>query len=826
MARICLKKKKGKGKMNHRFTPKAQNVLNRTLSLAGGMGHTYIGSEHLLLSLLSEEDSVAGRFLESHGLTEEKVRTAISDFAGVGGPVSVTPKDMTPRTKHIIEASAAVALRTGAGFIGTEHLLFATVTEKESVAFRLLGSLGIRPDEIAEELSAFFENTDAARKSLPRNRKYTSPLTSGSPLNLYGRDLTARAAEGKNDPLIGREEETERVIRILSRRTKNNPCLIGEPGVGKTAVAEGLAARIAEGNVPENLKNKCVILLDLSAMIAGAKYRGEFEDRLKSVLKEVEKNDRIILFIDEVHVIVGAGAAEGAVDAANILKPALARGELQMIGATTLREYRAHIEKDSALARRFQPVLIGEPNEEETVKILEGLKDRYEAHHKLKISDEAIRAAVRLSVRYMSDRFLPDKAIDLLDEAASALRVKRSTRPPAVGLAEKQLCALSEKKLSAIKAQDFERAAALRDEEAGLRLALEQTEKAWETQEANEEDTVEAEHVAEVVTRHTGIPLNTLTESEEAKLARLEEVLQKSVIGQEEAVSTVARAVRRSRLGLRNPKRPVGSFLFLGPTGVGKTALSRTLAEVLFGGEDALIRLDMSEYMERHSVSKLIGSPPGYIGYDEGGQLTERIRRRPYAVVLFDEIEKAHPDITNILLQVMEDGALTDSQGRRVDFSNAIIILTSNAGAREMEEARPLGFTADAASVAHRVTEAAMKNAFRPEFLNRLDEIVHFRTLSEEDLKKIASLMLSELAQRAAESGLTLIFEENLCELLVKESYQPSFGARPLRRTITRLVEDALSGELLSGRIRRDEPLYIGARDGTVVFRQKEKTTC
>lgn len=804
--------------MNRSFTPKAQNVLNRTPTLAGGMGHTYIGSEHLLLSLSAEEESVAMRFLESHGLTEEKIRTAITEFAGVGTPVTVTPRDMTPRTKHIIESSAVAALRTGGGYIGTEHLLYALTEEKDAVAFRLLTSLGVRVGELTEELSAFFESTDTARKNPPQSRKYTSPFESGSPLRLYGRDLTGRAAEGKNDPLIGREEETERVIRILSRRTKNNPCLIGEPGVGKTAVAEGLAARIAEGNVPENLRDKCVILLDISAMIAGAKYRGEFEDRLKSVLKEIEKNGKVILFVDEVHIIVGAGAAEGAVDAANILKPALARGELQMIGATTLREYRTHIEKDSALARRFQPVLIGEPSEEETVRILEGLKDRYEAHHRLKISDEAIRAAVRLSVRYMSDRFLPDKAIDLLDEAAAALRVKKSSLSPSLYRVEKRLGEISESKLCAIKMQDFEKAAALRDEETSLRLLLEE-ETAPKEETA---DTVLASHIAEAVTRHTGIPQGALTESEEAKLARLEEVLHKSIVGQDEAVSTVARAVRRSRLGLKNPKRPVGSFLFLGPTGVGKTALSRTLAEVLFGGEEALIRLDMSEYMERHSVSKLIGSPPGYIGYDEGGQLTERIRRRPYAVVLFDEMEKAHPDVANILLQIMEDGVLTDAQGRKADFSNAIIILTSNAGAREVEEARPLGFTATSGDVADRVTEAAVKNAFRPEFLNRLDEIVHFRPLNREDLKKIASLMLEEVGKRAAESGLTLIFEEGLTDLLVKEGYRPAFGARPLRRAITHLVEDALSGELLYGRIKKEAPLYIGASDGKVTFRQKE----
>ncbi len=807
--------------MEHRFTKRAEGALNNSLQLASGLGHTYIGSEHLLLALAKEKDSLAAFFLEGHGLSGEKIENAIADFAGTGTKTEITVKDMTPRTRRIIELSGKTADTFHASSIGTEHILLSLLGERESVAVRLLSSLGIAVSDLEGELIAFLETAAGKGKGGQGGKKYDSPISTGSVLLSYGKDLTLAAFEGKNDPLINREGELSRVIQILSRRTKNNPCLIGEPGVGKSAIAEGLALKIALGEVPDGLKGKALLQLDISAMIAGAKYRGEFEDRLKSVIKEASENKKIILFIDELHMIVGAGAAEGAVDAANILKPALARGELQVLGATTHKEYRQRIEKDSALERRFQPVLVAEPSETESVAILKGLKEKYEAHHRLSITDEAIEAAVRLSARYITDRFLPDKAIDLLDEAASSLRVSKSAPSSSLLSLEKRLAEIREGKLLAVKAQRFERAAALRSEEREIKALCEQERKKEKENAEKREGTVLASHVAEVVTRHTGIPLSSLEKSESERLYLLEDALKARVIGQDEAVHTVAQAIRRSRLGLKNPRRPIGSFLFIGPTGVGKTELSLALASLLFDKKEALIRLDMSEYMERHSVSRLIGSPPGYVGYEEGGQLTELVRRRPYSVVLFDEIEKAHPDVFNLLLQITENGTLTDAQGRGVDFANTVIILTSNVGARESAEGKAVGFITSPALKKEEETKAALKATFRPELLNRLDEIVYFSPLDEEALEKIALLLLEDLRIRAKEGGLSLDFSPSVSTLLVKESKDiAQYGARPLRRTLRRLVEDPFSLALLSGKISADLPIICTEKNGEICFLQ------
>ena len=812
--------------MNNRFTQKAQNTLNNALRFAAEMGHTYVGSEHLLLALLCEKESVAAKVLTAKGLTPEGLREEVAAVSGLGSGSKVSPADMTPRTKRIIEGSAMEAVRGGQSYIGTEHLLLSLLSERDSVGVKLLEEAGLSPTELRQEIAALLSGagsgSEGGKAARPREQK--GSLADTPTLASYGRDLTAMAREGKIDPIIGRDKETERVIQILSRRQKNNPCLIGEPGVGKTAVVEGLAQRIADGAVPETLRDKTIVTLDIPGMVAGAKYRGEFEERLKSVMEEVVKNPAIILFIDEIHTIVGAGAAEGAVDAANILKPALARGEMQVIGATTIQEYRKNIEKDAALERRFQSVTVGEPTSEETVLILKGLRDKYEAHHKLKISDAAIDAAVNLSARYISDRFLPDKAIDLLDEAASRLRISAHTSPPDLKETEARLAAITGEKEEAISSQDFERAAKLRDEEKSLREQYEQAKKSWQDSVSDKSLTVEEGDIADVVTQWTGIPVNRLLEEESERLLHLDEHLKKRVIGQDAAVDAVARAIRRGRMGLKDPKRPIGSFIFLGPTGVGKTELCKALAELLFGDANAMIRLDMSEYMEKHSVSKLIGSPPGYVGFEEGGQLTEKIRRKPYSVVLFDEIEKAHPDVFNVLLQVLEDGILTDSQGRRVDFKNAILILTSNVGAAAMTTTRKtLGF-ADASDTANdkqstdaRVMEA-LKSTFRPEFLNRIDDIIIFNKLTEENIRTIAGLMLREVGKRIEQLGIAITFEESVAALMAAEGFDPVYGARPLRRAIVRLVEDAFSGAMLEGRFQAGDAVTAKAENGAVVF--------
>ena len=810
---------------NNKFTQKAQNTLNHALTAARELGHTYIGSEHLLLGLLCESDSIAARLLAARGADASRVRKSIVDIAGEGSPSYVTPADMTPRAKKIIEGSAAESQRNGNRYIGTEHLLSSLLSERDCVGVRFLEAEGIPAAELKGDLSAYLRApTERTRKADPRSGEEKLRIKGAPALSSYGRDLTEAAREGRLDPIIGRRGETERVIQILSRRSKNNPCLIGEPGVGKTAVAEGLAQRIADGNVPDTLEEKRIITLDIPSMIAGAKYRGEFEERMKNVMDEVSKNPDIILFIDELHVIIGAGAAEGAVDAANILKPALARGEIQIIGATTIGEYRSHIEKDAALERRFQAVTVGEPSARETEEILRGLRDKYEAHHRLKIEDSAIDAAIRLSVRYIPDRYLPDKAIDLIDEAASRVRINALAPPPDVKETEDELKVLAKEKEDAILSQDFERAAALRDRESAVRRRLCAKKKEKGVSENDVPLCVTDADVAEVVTAWTGIPVHRMPENEGRRLLNLEEDLSRFVIGQDRAIEAVAKAIRRGRSGLKDPRRPIGSFLFLGQTGVGKTELARALAACVFGSERAMIRLDMSEYMEKHSVSRLIGSPPGYVGYDEGGQLTEALRRRPYTVVLFDEIEKAHPDVFNLLLQMLEDGSLTDSRGHRVDLSNTVIVMTSNIGAASKESPRVMGFSEGGNEYEKKARDAqllsALKREFRPEFLNRVDDMIFFDPSAKNDLSRIAQKLLYEVADRAKRLGITLEFSPDVPVLLTEKSYSPSYGARPLRRAVTRLVEDPLSSELLEGHFVSGDTVRAEAVGDSVRFKK------
>ena len=814
--------------MTNRFTRKAQNALNHALIAARSFGHSYVGSEHLLVGLASDSESVSARILAAKGATRAKIIDTITTAIGTGTPTDVTAADLTPRTKQIIEMSAYTSTRLGHSYIGTEHLLLSLLEETDCVALRVLEALGVSATDLKNSLLSYLDGvkpTAPVDKAARTQARADGALRDCPTLASYGRNLTALAKEGKLDPIIGRDAETERVIQILARRQKNNPCLIGEPGVGKTAVVEGLAKRIADGNIPEMLRNKTIVTVDIPSMIAGAKYRGEVEERLKTVMAEVAKRPDIILFIDEIHTLVGAGAAEGALDAANILKPALSRGEMQLIGATTIAEYRKNIEKDAALERRFQSVMVGEPSPEDAVRILRGLRDRYEAHHKLKISDDAIEAAVSLSARYINDRYLPDKAIDLMDEAASRLRISRYTSPPDVKALEARVDTLCREKEEAIKAQDFEAAARLRDEEQALRDELRRETTAWQENRRDAALTVTREDIADIVTAWTGIPVRQMESEESKKLLHLDKILKEHIIGQPEAVDAVAKAIRRGRMGLKDPKRPLGSFLFLGPTGVGKTELCRALALVMFGDRNAIIRVDMSEYMEMHSVSRLIGSPPGYVGYDEGGQLTEKIRRKPYSVVLFDEVEKAHPDVLNILLQILDDGMLTDAQGRRVDFKNTVIILTSNIGASAItEKAKSLGFTA-AATDEKAAMEAnvmqALKSAFRPEFLNRLDEIIVFNRLTDADIRKIASLLLAELGERICGIGVEIEFDPSLVAYVAEKGFDPIYGARPLRRAITSLVEDSFSEAMLEGRIAAGDRILAKAIEGKVLFEKQ-----
>jgi len=803
------------------FTENAQNVLRAAQETAREQGFNYVGTEHVLLGILSSKDSTITKLLNQAGITAEKVNDFIQQVIGQGDFAFTEEFGWTARTKRVLEISVMEAKRLGQNYVGTEHILLALLREKEGVAANIITSLCGNVDELRQKVldqMGDSKNGTGAKKADGNSETPT--------LAQYGRDLTEAAKNSELDPVIGRTNEIERIIQILSRRTKNNPILIGEPGVGKSAVVEGLAQEIVKGNIPEMLKGKRVVTLDLVGMLAGAKYRGDFEERLKAAMEEIKKAGNVILFIDEIHNLVGAGAAEGAIDAGNILKPMLARGEMQTIGATTLDEYRKHFEKDAALARRFQPITVGEPSAEEAEQILFGLRDKYEAHHKVSISDEAIKAAVSLSDRYISDRFLPDKAIDLVDEAASRVRITNLTAPPDMKKLEDRLVKLEKEKEEAISNQNFERAAQIRDDEQKLKQEMEEKKDEWKRSVSTEKLIVTEDDIANVVSSWKGIPVKKLTEDESERLLKLEEILHARVVGQEDAVSAVSRAVRRARAGLKDPKRPIGSFIFLGPTGVGKTELSKALAEAMFGDENAMVRIDMSEYMEKYSVSRLVGAPPGYVGYDEGGQLTEKIRRKPYAVVLLDEIEKAHPDVFNILLQILEDGRLTDGKGKTVDFRNTIIIMTSNVGASNLMKQKTLGFNSNIEEAReyenmkeHMLEE--LKKTFRPEFLNRIDDIIVFRHLDEGNTKTIAGLMMNNVIKRLAERDIHLSVNDAVISYLAKEGFDSVYGARPLRRAIQRLVEDNLSEEMLAGKISLGDNVQADVQDGKLVFSKK-----
>ena len=801
-----------------RFTERAQKAILLAQEEAKRLRHNYVGTEHILLGLIAENDGIAARVLANVGVTLEKAREEVIKAVGQGN-YDVDIMGFTPRTKRIFELSFLQARNLGHNYVGTEHILLGLLEENEGVAVVVLKKLGVDTVALKENIISMLSD------SQPKQSYNKPPGKSNTPyLDRYGRDLIKLAEEGKIDPVIGRSKEIERVIQILSRRTKNNPVLIGEPGVGKTAIAEGLAQKIVEGEVPEIIKDKRVVTLDLPGMLAGSKYRGEFEERLKGAMNELKENGNIILFIDELHTIIGAGAAEGAIDASNILKPMLARGELQVIGATTIDEYRKYIEKDAALERRFQPIMVEEPTIEDTIKILEGLRDRYEAHHGIKISDEAIRAAVELSSRYITDRYLPDKAIDLIDEAASMVKINSFVAPADLKDLEERLEELAHEKEEAINTQNYEKAAQIRDEERKIREQLENEKSRWEKEKQSSNMVLGYDEIAKVVSDWTGIPVAKMTEEESQKLLRLEEELHKKVVGQKQAVSAVSNAIRRARVGLKDPKKPVGTFMFVGPTGVGKTYLAKSLAETLFGDEDLMIRIDMSEYMEKHSVSRLIGSPPGYVGYEEGGQLTEAVRRKPYSVVLFDEIEKAHPDVFNILLQILDDGRLTDSKGRTVDFKNTIIIMSSNVGATTIRKQNVLGFTT-AAEVEkeeyEKMKETIMeelKKTFRPEFLNRIDEVIVFHSLKEEDVKEIVGIMVRDLEERMAKLDINIKVTENTVNEISKQGFDPVYGARPLERTITKMIEDQLAEEILKGNISKNDKIIVDYKDGRLVF--------
>ena len=804
------------------FTQKANEALNNAIQAAENLGHTYVGSEHILLGLLAENGGMAYAALHARKVSFSEVEAMIKSGVGIGAPTVLSPNDFTPRAKNIIDTAILQGRGMGHSYIGTEHLLIGILQEGTGAATEILAQLGVQPQDLMQDLSKALGGGGAAPGKGGKAEKDTSDTPT---LSQFGRDLTELARQGRIDPVIGRQKEIERVIQILSRRTKNNPCLIGEPGVGKTAIAEGLALKIATGEVPELLRGKRIVSLDLTGMVAGTKYRGDFEERIRNAIDEVTKSGDVILFIDEVHTLIGAGSAEGATDAANILKPSLARGDLQVIGATTLEEYRKHIEKDAALERRFQPVTVGEPTEEEAIEILRGLRDKYEAHHKVKITDNAILAAVKMSARYIGDRYLPDKAIDLVDEAASRVRLQAFTAPPDLKALEDQLKALGQEMESAVNAQEFERAASIRDEKNKLAAQLEAERQNWKEKSARVTGEVGEQEIADIVSQWTGIPVAQLTQEESQRLLHMEEELHRRIVGQDEAVSAVARAIRRGRAGLKDPKRPTGSFIFLGPTGVGKTELCKTLAASMFGDENAMIRLDMSEYMEKHTVSRLVGSPPGYVGYDEGGQLTEAVRRRPYSVVLFDEIEKAHPDVFNMLLQILEDGILTDAQGRRVDFKNCIIIMTSNVGAKQIAQtgAGALGFTGESAAAAtdEKIREQVMselKRVFKPEFLNRVDDIIVFHQLTQENIDEIARRMLANLGRRVQELDLTLRFDDSAVDAIGKEGFDPVYGARPLRRAIRAKIEDPLSEEMLEGKLETGKAYLCRYEDGKFVF--------
>ena len=804
--------------MVYKFTKSGEKVLSIANELAVDLGHSYIGTEHILYGLACEENGVAGKVLENQNVTPEDILDKIEELIGGQVKENFTVLGFTPRTKKILENAYLEAKKLGSNYIGTEHILVGIMKENDSLAIRILIDLDVNPEDmysdIAKTLNEFEESINNSNQEKQEPNSYNSTQS----LNQFGTDLTKQAREGKLDPVIGRNEETDRVIEILSRRTKNNPCLIGEPGVGKTAVIEGLAQKIINGNIPENLKNKRVITLDITSMVAGAKYRGDFEERVKKCLAEVKKAQDIILFIDEIHTIVGAGAAEGAIDAANILKPLLARGEIQVVGATTIKEYRKYIEKDSALERRFQSVYIEEPSIDDTIRILKGIRDKYEAHHNVKITNDAIVAATHLSSRYINDRFLPDKAIDLIDEASSKVKLKSFIEPEYLKNMEKELDKITKEKEEAINTQNYERAAKLRDYENELIDKLEKENGSWKNKNNKKVINIEKEDIEMVISKWTGIPTYKITESENEKLKNLEKSLHERVVGQEEAISAISKAIRRSRVGLKDPNRPIGSFLFLGPTGVGKTELTKALAESLFGNENSMIRIDMSEYMESHSVSKLIGSPPGYIGYDESNGLAEKVRRKPYSVILFDEIEKAHVDIMNILLQILEDGILTDSQGRTVSFKNCVIIMTSNIGARQITEKKKLGFINEndnSENVEYNEIKKSvmgeLKRELKPEFINRIDEIVIFHKLNEGEIRSIIDLMLEKVKKRLNDQNYYLEFDESIKEVIQKNGMDSNYGARPIRRAVQTYIEDKIAEGILNGEINKNKKIVISA---------------
>ena len=812
--------------MQGKFTNKAQEVLKRAQEAALKLGNKYVGTEHILLGLTLVSDSVAAKALESQGVTYHQVMDKIQSMTG-GTSAYYIPADFTPRAKRVVESSVQEAFRMGTGYVGTEHILIALIRENDNIAVRIMVSLDLNLqrlyDDIMNMLGEGEDQNSSARGMNSQGEKQEKSAT--ETLDKFSRDMTALAKKNKFDPIVGRDKEIERIVQILSRRTKNNPCMVGDPGVGKTAIVEGLAQKIAEGNVPDTLKNKRIVGLDLSAMVAGSKYRGEFEERMKKAMDEVKADGNIILFVDEIHTIIGAGAAEGAIDASNILKPALSRGEIQLIGATTLEEYRKHIEKDAAFERRFQPVKVEEPDEQAAVAMLKALRDKYEMHHKVTISDDAIEAAVKLSSRYVSDRFLPDKAIDLIDEAASRLRLKTFSAPDNVAEMEEKLAEMEKEKEAAIKTEEFEKAAEIKRAQDALRAQWKEAKKEWENNHENQAQVVTREEVAEVVSVWTGVPLQSLQEEESQRLLHLEDILHQRVIGQSEAVKALAKAIRRGRVGLKDPNRPIGSFLFLGPTGVGKTELSKALAEALFGDEDAMIRIDMSEYMEKHSVSRMVGSPPGYVGYEEGGQLSEKVRRNPYSVVLFDEIEKASPDVFNVLLQVLDDGHITDGQGRKVDFKNTVIIMTSNAGARSIVEPKRVGFTSmeteeqSYQNMKKNVMEE-VRHIFKPEFLNRIDDMIVFHSLTQEDILEIVKLMTKTVSKRIKENmDITVTFTDKALEKIAEEGYDKAFGARPLRRAIQSRIEDAFAEEYLMGNFKAGDKVSVGLKTNGFLFR-------
>ena len=812
--------------MMYKFTNSANSAIEYANEIAMELGHNYVGTEHLLYGLTKEENSIASQVLANQNIYAEDILAKIEELVGKQENIITSTIGFTPRTKRVLERAFAEARRLGSEEIGTEHILIGIMKEAESIAVRILLDLNLDPQRLYNEIVSIINNFEDNVSGGFNKRSNTKDSFNQTPtLNQFGNDLTRIAREGKLDPVIGRKKETERVIQILSRRTKNNPCLIGEPGVGKTAVVEGLAEKIVDGDVPEILKNKRVVSIDISSMVAGAKYRGDFEERIKKSLNEVKKAGDVILFIDEIHTIVGAGSAEGAIDAANILKPLLARGEIQVIGATTLNEYRKYIEKDAALERRFQPIMVDEPSKEDTVLILKGIRDKYEAHHNVKITDEAIDAAVNLSIRYLNDRFLPDKAIDVIDEASSRARLLTYVEPDKIKEMEDKIKEIEKQKEEAITKQNFEKAASLRDNEHELKEQLEKEKQKWRNKNSKKLVNIKEEDIAKVISNWTGVPTSKITEGENERLKNLEKILHQRVIGQEEAVSAVAKAIRRGRVGLKNPKKPIGSFLFLGPTGVGKTELSKALAEALFGNEDAMIRVDMSEFMEGHSVSKMIGSPPGYVGYDEAGGLTEKVRRKPYSVILFDEIEKAHPDVMNILLQILDDGRLTDATGRTIDFKNCVIIMTSNVGARFIAENKSLGFKIEKEKQEEQINKyeeikkevmSELRKQFKPEFLNRIDEIIVFHKLTDEDISKIIDIMLKEVKERLSEKKIELSIDKSAKELIAKKGTDSSYGARPLRRAIQSILEDQLAEDILDGKLKDGSKARAIAKDDNI----------